>query len=270
MRNYGPLFEEAIPVNVVGEREMPGLKLSRHHFQTICCRYYFAGRYVKGKQVLEIGCGAGLGLGYLAKRARKVIGGDCSEDAVRCAQEHYRGRDGIGLLLLDAHKLPFRDACFDVVVVMEVVYYLPEPDKFIRECRRVLKNDGILALCIINKDAPGFHGSLLASRYFSSTELFALLSQHFHAELFGAFPISGGVALQKLQAAMTLIAGKALSLTPKGREVKKFFGKPILSKTIILEGEITDSMVNNFEFRPLSCDSTDFRYRYLYAIGRAR
>ena len=113
------------------EAEMPGMKVTREQLQIICSRYYFASQFVSGKQVLEVGCGPGLGLGYLSRRAVKVIGGDYAEDNLRCAQQHYRDR--IELVRLDAHNLPFKDNCFDVVVAMATVIYL-QLDSFFKEC----------------------------------------------------------------------------------------------------------------------------------------
>lgn len=248
-------------------REVPGIRVSIEHLQMICCRYYTAGQFVQGKQVLEVGCGAGLGLGYLAKRAKRIVAGDYYEDAVRHAQEHYKGR--VELLSLDAQALPFKDSCFDVVVAMEVMYYLSKPDRFLDECRRVLRSNGILVLCIINKDVPGFRGSPLAIRYFSTHELFGLLSRHhFDVEIFGAFPIPRGLIEQRVISVLKSMVAKVFNLFPKGREIKEFF-KQLLSQNsnIILGEEIEAGMAENVELIRLGCDSPDFRYRFLYAIA---
>lgn len=255
--------------NLISETEMPGSKVNREQLQMICCRYYTASRFVEGKTVLEVGCGPGLGLGYLAsKGAERVIGGDCTEASLRCAQKHYEGR--AELLLLDAHKMPFKESCFDVVLLFEVVYYLSQPDKFLDECRSILKEGGELLLCLPNKDLPGFRRSPLSIGYFGVPELFALLSRHhFDVELFGAFPVNG-VTRHTLQAAITLMVGKALNLMPKGREVKELLNKLILGKTLVLKEEIEDGMMENFQLVPLPCHSPSFRYKVLYAIAHAR
>jgi len=52
--------------------EMPGLKASREQLAMLYTRYAFAAKFCDGKDVLEVGCGAGQGLGYLATKARKV------------------------------------------------------------------------------------------------------------------------------------------------------------------------------------------------------
>src|SRR5262245_21775420 len=45
-------------------------------------------------------------------------------------------------LLADAHRLPFRDAVFDLVISKSSLQTFPEPDAAVREVRRVLKTGG--------------------------------------------------------------------------------------------------------------------------------
>lgn len=256
------------------EAEMPGRRVSVEELQMICCRYYTASKFVQGKQVvLEVGCGAGLGLGYLAKKAKKVIGGDYVEENIRCAQRHYGER--VELLLLDAHSLPFRDNCFDVIMSMEVIFYLRHIDKFLEECRRVLKRGGHLIICLPNKDCPGFLRSKLSYKYYSVPELFALLDQHqFDAELFGTFPIpKGSEGLQRAQATVVNGVSKALDWMPKGKEVKEFLNKSIPSHKTVLKAELEDEdmkILENIQLVPLPCSSPNFRYKILYEIANAR
>ncbi len=253
------------------EAETSEAKVSSEQLQMICCRYYTAAQYVQGKQILEVGCGAGLGLGYLDRTARNVIGGDYSEDNLRRAYQRYRGR--IGLLLLDAQKLPFKDGSFDVIVTMEVIQYLTRLEDFFEECHRVLRKRGILCICLPNKDVPGFHASPLSHRYYSVPELVASLNQqYFDAKLFGAFPISRGSTWERVRAAIIVTTGKILDVAPKGKEVKGFLNSIILGKTIVVKPELGDSdmIAENFKLIPVSSDSPDYRHRILYAVAHAR
>ena len=253
------------------EAAVPGAKVSSEQLQMICCRYYTAAQYVQDKRVLEVGCGAGLGLGYLRRTAKSVIGGDYSEDNLRYAHQHYRER--VELLLLDAQNLPFKDNSFDVVVAMEVIYYLTNLSEFFDECHRVLRKGGILCLCLPNKDVPGFHKSPLSHRYYSAPELFASLNRRYFAtELLGAFPISRGSTWERVRVATIVTTGKALDMMPKGREIKEFLNKIILGKTIVIKPELDDSdiMAGNCKLTPIPSDSLDCRYRILYAIAHAR
>ena len=45
-------------------------------------RYKFASNFAKGKTVLDIGCGTGIGLDFLAESADVVIGIDYSEESI--------------------------------------------------------------------------------------------------------------------------------------------------------------------------------------------
>ncbi|MFC2001737.1 class I SAM-dependent methyltransferase [Chloroflexota bacterium] len=253
------------------EAEMPGWKANQEQLQMICCRYHTASRFVEGKRVLEVGCGGGLGLGYLAKRARRVIGTDYAQDNLKCVQQHYQGR--IDLVNLDAHRLPFKDDCFDVALCFEMIFYLARPDQFLDECHRILKKGGTFLLCLPNKDRPGFHKSPLSVRYFSVPELSALLNHHrFDAKLFGAFPILRKQFQQELWSAMIRIGVAVLKLIPKGREIREFLNQVIFGKTLLLKNELVeeDMVAENFQLTPLPGNCSDHQYQILYAIAHAR
>jgi len=253
------------------EAAIPGAKVSGEQWQTICCRYYTASQYVDRKQVLEVGCGAGLGLGYLGRTAKNVIGGDYSKDNLKYAHQHYWDR--IKLLLLDVHELPFEDGCLDVMIAMEVIHYLTRLDDFFKECHRILRNGGILCLCLPNKDVPSFHRSPLSHRYYSVPELFTLLNHYdFDAEIFGAFPISRRPAWERVRATAIVTAGKVLGMMPKGKEVKEYLNQIVLGKTIVTKPELDDSdmIAENYKLEPVPAGFPDHRYRILYAIAYAR
>jgi len=52
--------------------------------------------------VLEVACGAGIGLGYLAKVAKKVVAGDIDEKILETAMNTYYGQADIEIYKLDA------------------------------------------------------------------------------------------------------------------------------------------------------------------------
>ena len=101
-----------MPVDYSTVTEVPGDKASHEQLVRVFHRYRFAVDYCEDKDVLEVACGAGQALGYLARKARRVVGGDCTEKLVTSAKQYYKDR--VELYLLDAHQLPFRDSSFDV------------------------------------------------------------------------------------------------------------------------------------------------------------
>ena len=97
--------------------EIPGNQVTQEQLERMFHRYRFASNFSQGRDVLEVACGAGLGLGYLAKKANSVIGGDYTESLVKMARDYYRER--LPVLRLDAHGLPFRNQSADVVILYE-------------------------------------------------------------------------------------------------------------------------------------------------------
>lgn len=189
-----------MPIGFAGVTENPGDLITSEALEMMMSRYALALDYSQHKDVLELACGPGVGLGYLAQQARRVIGGDINGDMLRSAQQHYAGR--IGLVHLDAQALPFADNSFDVAIMYEAIYYLQNPSNFMIECRRILRESGILIVCTVNKIWSDFNPSPLSASYYSAPELHALFVQHgFDPDLFGSFP-----------ATTDTIAGKVVSL----------------------------------------------------------
>jgi SAM-dependent methyltransferase len=93
-----------------------------------------------GSKVLDVGCNSGEFLNLLKTKKRcDVTGADISEEMVAAANAK-----GILAVRCDADKLPFPDASFDVVTLMEVLEHFHEPVPYLKEIRRVLRPDGIL------------------------------------------------------------------------------------------------------------------------------
>jgi len=250
--------------------EIPGGKGTRENLEALYSRYKWASQFCKGKYVLEAACGSGIGLGYLARRAKRVIGGDIDEHILSFAQEYYERRKNIQLYRFDAHKLPFKDTSFDVIILYEAIYYLVHPEKFLVECRRVLKKKGTLIICMANKDCPGFSKSPFSFKYFSSLELLTLLKQHhFDVELFGDCPVITGSIKQKLISNIRRRA-VALGLIPKTMEGKEILKRIFFGKLLVIPGEVEDGMVKYQPPIPISSNSPSSQYRVLFAVAHAR
>ncbi|MFC1945696.1 class I SAM-dependent methyltransferase [Chloroflexota bacterium] len=251
------------------EAELPGEAVNYEQLQMICCRYFTAAKYASGKRLLEVGCGAGLGLGYLADIAAEVMGGDISEKNIRLARQHYGDR--VKLLHLDAHKLPFPNSSYDIIISMEVIQYLDLP-VFLEECRRVLKKGGALLLCIPNRNAPGFHPSYLSARYWSVPELAGQMAERgFPAELYGAFPIRRTSTLEDLRGHLIIMMSRLLGSLPGGKAVKAWLNRRVIGRTILLKPEITAADIDSsfMELQPLEVTRIDKTYRLIYAINKS-
>ncbi len=99
---------------------------------------------LKGKQVLDVGCGTGLAMPIAAKHCSCVIGIDYSQASLKEAKAGFEELklNNTELLCGDAENLPFPDDQFDVVCSIGVLHHTPDTAKAVREIFRVLKPRG--------------------------------------------------------------------------------------------------------------------------------
>lgn len=99
---------------------------------------------LKGRSVLDIGCGGGLLSEALHEDGASVCGVDVSGASIREAQRHARCRElAIDYRIADAAALPFPNASFDIIVASEVLEHVADVDTMLDEVARVLKPGGI-------------------------------------------------------------------------------------------------------------------------------
>lgn len=93
--------------------------------------------FPKGAKLVDLGCGQGATLGYLAERT--------SFQAVGVEQEK-EFCDGERIIQGDAKRLPFADGSFDGALLECSLSRMAEPEEVLAECFRILKRGG--AVCI--------------------------------------------------------------------------------------------------------------------------
>ncbi|MGH7303312.1 MAG: class I SAM-dependent methyltransferase [Candidatus Rokuibacteriota bacterium] len=261
-------------VDTAGERapdytsvtEVPGVGASREQLARLYTRYAVAASHCARKDVLEVACGAGPGLGYLASRAARVVGGDYTESLLRVARVHYGTR--IPLVRLDAQALPFRAEAFDVVILYEALYYLKDADLFVGEARRILRPAGTVLVCSVNPEWPGFNPSPFSRRYFSARDLRGLLGRHgFGVEIHAAFPAARDSARDRLVSLIkrAAVAAGAVPRTMKGKRLLKriFFGS-----LAPIPPEITEGMAAAWPLVSIAAGRPAGDHKLIFATGR--
>jgi len=245
--------------------ELAGEPVSQEQVQRLCNRYYWAARYCAEKTVLEVACGAGQGLGYLAGVAKSITAGDYSDQVLAIARRHYDGR--LPLERFDAQNLPFPDRSFDVVILFEAIYYLPAPERFVQECRRVLRPLGRLLIVTANKDLYDFNPSPHSRRYFGVPELNRLLSeQGFNAEFFGDTPVDRITWRQRLLRPVKLLAVRG-GLMPKTMMGKALLKRLVFGRLVSMPAEIRDGLAEIQAPTHLTGDAADRRHKVIYCAA---
>lgn len=102
------------------------------------------------REVLDAGCGIGVGPAYIARNHRcRVLGIDLSPRMIEWARQRAR-EDGVGdrveLQVADILELPFEDGRFDLVVCESALAFVDDKGRAIRELVRVTKPGGYVGL----------------------------------------------------------------------------------------------------------------------------
>lgn len=105
---------------------------------------------VKGKKVLDVGCGTGRFSRTLADWGAIVVAVDLSE-AIYVAQENSGTRDNIIFAYADLFKLPFPTGYFDVILAWGVLHHTPNTESAFKAVVQHLKPGGVFSVYIYGK-----------------------------------------------------------------------------------------------------------------------
>lgn len=247
--------------------EAPGTGASREQLSALYTRYKFAEQYCKGKDVLEVACGTGQGLGFLACQAHHVVGGDIDAENLKQIQKKYSGRPNIEVQKLDAHSLNFADQSFDVIILYEALYYLDNPEQFFKECQRLLRSNGVLIISTVNREWSDFNPSPFSTTYFSAKELCDVMRQfRFLTDVYGVFPVANNGLKARLVSGIKRAAVR-LRVIPKSMKGKEFLKRVFFGKLVQLPDEVTEGMASFQRPSPLDLKEA-CHYKFIYAVGK--
>jgi ubiquinone/menaquinone biosynthesis C-methylase UbiE len=151
---------------------------------------FIDNKNIKGKNILDIGCGYGwCELNFISRGAKKVTGIEISDEDLKTAVNNIKNKNII-FKVGSAINLPFKDHEFDTVVCWEVIEHIPKDteNKMFKEVYRVLKPKGSFYLSTPYKNFfsnifdPAWwlighrHYSLKQLEYFAKKNKFSVVS----------------------------------------------------------------------------------------------
>ena len=115
-----------------------------------------------GGRILEVGVGTGLSLPAYSRTSR-IVGIDIAEPMLEKARARVKraALDNIeDILVMDAERLDFPTASFDVVVAQYVVTAIPDPERALDEFVRVVRPGGEIVLTSRIGAEAGLRGTI--------------------------------------------------------------------------------------------------------------
>jgi len=124
---------------------------------------------VRGKQVLDVGCGGGILAEAMARRgAAQVLGIDLAVKPLKVAQLHALegGIDNIDYREIAVEALVAeRPAAFDLVTCMEMLEHVPDPASVVRACAALVKPGGQVFFSTINRNPKSFLFAIVGAEH---------------------------------------------------------------------------------------------------------
>jgi ubiquinone/menaquinone biosynthesis C-methylase UbiE len=101
----------------------------------------------RAQSVLDLGCGAGRHVMYLAESGFKTHGADLSDRGLKLTKKRLKSRKiDAEIIKCDMNSLPYIQSCFDAVVCVQTIYHqtLKGIQETVSEIHRILKKGGLL------------------------------------------------------------------------------------------------------------------------------
>ena len=136
------------------ESENIGLPMEGHTTKMFREVTGFTEEEVRGKSVVEFGCGPGRFLDVVKHMGGTAIGIDLSL-AVEAARKNFYDDPDVLIVQGDILNPPFRDESFDLGYSIGVLHHTPDPVSGFASLSRVVKNGGKVAACVYEK--KGFY-----------------------------------------------------------------------------------------------------------------
>ena len=205
---------------------------------------------VKGKKILDVGCGTGSLSFYLAQEGATVVGIDLSRDLIEYCKEQSKN---LGLSIdfreMNAQIPDFEEESFEIILGSRIIHHLPDPGLFFNICKRLLKRNGFVAFIEPLKKNPIVE---LNRRFFAPKERTVHEHPLFIRDVINAGKIFGNLEHYEF-----------FLLSPLAMYFSRFINKPFIFKTAYKILNFFEKPLYKIEFLKEYCWQTVFKCRKL-------
>jgi 2-polyprenyl-6-hydroxyphenyl methylase / 3-demethylubiquinone-9 3-methyltransferase len=137
--------------------------------EQVCARFArdpYDPQPFKGLRFLDIGCGGGLLTEPMARLGADIVGVDPSDKNIKTATVHAE-EQGLAIAYRQgvAEDLERQGETFDVILNMEVVEHVANPQEFIACCMRMLRPRGLMFVATLNRTLKSFGLAIVGAEY---------------------------------------------------------------------------------------------------------
>ena len=122
---------------------------------------------VRGKKLIDVGCGGGLLSEAMAHRGATVTGIDMGEAPLSVAKIHLleskldiEYRQTTAETIAEEHP-----ATYDVVTCLEMLEHVPDPSSVVAACQRLVKPGGLVFFSTINRNPKSYLFAIIGAEY---------------------------------------------------------------------------------------------------------
>ncbi|MDJ1009572.1 MAG: bifunctional 2-polyprenyl-6-hydroxyphenol methylase/3-demethylubiquinol 3-O-methyltransferase UbiG [Paracoccaceae bacterium] len=125
-----------------------------------------AERPFEGLRLLDIGCGGGLLAEPMTRLGAEVVGADAAERNIPVARLHAEEQGlGIDYRHTTAEALAADGEVFDVVLNMEVVEHVSDPQAYLKACHDLLKPGGLMVCSTLNRNPKSYLFAIIGAEH---------------------------------------------------------------------------------------------------------
>ena len=168
IKNLDP--EEVKKFNYIAEKwwDLDGEFKPLHQINPLRLNFIKERTELKGKRILDIGCGGGILSEALSKAGADVIGIDASTQTIGVAKSHANSVNSKVTYLestVEDFILNNDKNSFDVITCLEMLEHVPSPSKIIESCSDLLKDNGDIFFSTINRNPKSYLFAVIGAEY---------------------------------------------------------------------------------------------------------
>ena len=121
--------------------------------------------FLKGLDILDIGCGGGLISEPMARLGANVTGIDASEKNVKIAKLHSE-KSGLKINYINSSPEKLNDLeKFDIILNLEIIEHVDNVNLYVKSCNKLLKKNGLMFTATLNRSFLSYIKAIIGAEY---------------------------------------------------------------------------------------------------------